>query len=127
ARLAQETAQTREQLQAEAAAAKQQLDRERNDSREQFERDFDQRITQREWQLEAAESMLNEQAAAIQRDRATLDTERRDWDEQNKRQRQAIDELRQAAEGELADRRTRLEARQEWIERQKADLEQVRD
>ncbi len=71
--------------------------------------------------------MLNEQAELIERDRAVLGAERRDWDDQNKRQRQAIDDLRQATEAELADRRTRLEARQEWIERQKAGLEQVRD
>jgi hypothetical protein len=126
-RLAQETAQTREQLQSEIAAAKQELDRERNESRELLERDFHQRIAGREKQLEAAEAMLNEQFAAIERDRAALYADRRDWDEHNKRQRQAIDELRQAAEDELADRRTRLEARQEWIERQKAGLEQVRD
>ncbi|HEY2411788.1 MAG TPA: hypothetical protein VGI40_06080 [Pirellulaceae bacterium] len=127
AQLAQETAHTREQLQSKVAAAKQELEKECNERRELLEHDFEQRITQREGQIEAAEAMLNEQSAAIERDRAALYVERRDWDEQNKRQRQAIDELRQATEGELADRQTRLEARQEWIERQKSGLEQVRD
>jgi hypothetical protein len=127
ARLALEATQAREQLQAEIAAARQELEKECHAHRELLEREFEQRITPREGQLEAAEAMLNEQGAAIERDRAALYVERRDWEEQNKRQRQAIDELRHAAEEELADRRTRLEARQEWIERQKAGLEQVRD
>jgi hypothetical protein len=127
ARLAQETTQTRERQQAEIAATKKELENERNEQRELLERNFEHRLTQRQEQLEAAEAMLNEQAAAIERDRTALYSDRREWDAQNKRQRQAIDELRQAAEDELADRRTRLEARQEWIERQKAGLEQVRD
>jgi hypothetical protein len=111
----------------EIAERQARLAQETDETREQLQRDFQQRIARREEQLEAAEAMLNEQAAAIERDRADLYTERRDWDEQNKSQRRAIDELRHATEGELSDRRTRLEARQEWIERQKAGLEQVRD
>jgi hypothetical protein len=148
AQLALEIAQSQEQLQIELAAARQELDQQRNEiaaGKQDFERqqneareqqahdlsdqarDCERRIARRDEQLAAAEAMLNEQSAAIERDRAALYAEQLARGDQNKRQRQAIEELRQAAEDELADRRTRLEARQEWIERQKAGLEQVRD
>jgi chromosome segregation ATPase len=42
------------------------------------------------------------------------------------RERQALEDRHQAATAELTDHRVRLEARQDWIERQKAGLEQVR-
>jgi len=98
----------------------------RND-REQTGRDLEQIVAQREQQLRTAELLVAEQAKELDRDRTSLVNERRNWEEQRTRQRQAIDELRSSAEAEAADRRTRLEARQEWIERQKAGLDQVRD
>jgi hypothetical protein len=52
--------------------------------------------------------------------------DRRAWDEQQARQRQALEERQQAADAELAGRRLQLDARQEWIERQRTGLEQVR-
>ena len=71
--------------------------------------------------------LIAEQAKELDRNRTALADERRTWHEQRTRQREAIDELRTAAEAEAADRRARLQARQEWIERQKTGLEQVRD
>ncbi|MBW8883336.1 MAG: hypothetical protein JF612_00875, partial [Planctomycetia bacterium] len=94
----------------------QQHEREENQirhDREQMTRDLEQIVAQREEQLRTAELLVAEQA--------------RELEEQRTRQRQAIEELRSAAETEAADRRTRLEARQDWIERQKAGLDQVRD
>jgi hypothetical protein len=84
-------------------------------------------VAQREEQLRTAELLVAEQAKEIDRDRAALIEDRRSWEQQRATQRQAIGELRNAAEAEAADRRTRLEARQEWIERQRAGLDQVRD
>src|SRR5262245_2904870 len=95
--------------------------------REQTGRDLEQLVAQREEQLRTAELLVAEQAKELDRDRTALVEERRTWEEQRTRQRQAIDDLRSSAEAEAADRRTRLEARQEWIERQKAGLDQVRD
>jgi hypothetical protein len=95
--------------------------------REQMQRDFDELVSQREEQLRTAELLIAEQAKELDHERAALAGERRNWEEQRTRQRQAIDELRSAAEAEAADRRTRLQSRQEWIERQKAGLDQVRD
>jgi hypothetical protein len=98
-----------------------------HNDREQTGRDLQQLVAQREEQLRTAELLVAEQAKELDRDRTALVAERRNWEEQRIRQRQAIDELRSSAEAEAADRRTRMEARQEWIERQKAGLDQVRD
>jgi len=97
------------------------------EQRQQLTQDLEQLAAQRDEQLRAAESLLNEHAQQLERDRTLHIAERQTWEEQKTRQKQAIDELRTSAEAELADRRTRLEARQEWIERQKSGLEQVRD
>ncbi len=95
--------------------------------REQMNRDLQELVAQREEQLRTAELLVAEQAKELDQERSALALERRNWQEQQARQRQAIDELRSAAESEAADRITRLAARQEWIERQKAGLDQVRD
>ncbi len=95
--------------------------------REQMNCDLQELVGQREEQLRTAELLVAEQAKELDRERSALSDERRDWELQRARQRQAIDELRSASESEAAERRTRLEARQEWIERQKAGLDQVRD
>ncbi|HZN34790.1 MAG TPA: hypothetical protein VFB80_13270, partial [Pirellulaceae bacterium] len=67
-----------------------------------------------------------DQSQQLDADRSAVLAERRAWDEQQARQRQALDEARRAADAEIAERRQRLEDRQEWLERQKATLEQVR-
>jgi hypothetical protein len=95
--------------------------------REQMNRDLHELVAQHEQQLRTAELLVAEQAKELDQERSALAQERRSWEEQRARQRQAIDELRSSAESEAADRRTRLQARQEWIERQKAGLDQVRD
>ena len=59
-------------------------------------------------------------------DRAELAADRQAWDEQRKLQSQALDEQTRSAAAELADQRLRLDGRVEWIERQRAGLEQVR-
>jgi len=95
--------------------------------RRQMAEGLEQIASERDGHLRAAEQLLNEHAEQLDRDRTALAGERKAWDEQKARQKQAIDELRTAAEAELADRRARLDARQDWVERQKAGLEQVRD
>lgn len=91
------------------------------------ERELAERVHQREEQLRAAELIVGQQAEDLQQDRAAFLADRHAWDQQKARQAQAIDELRRSAEAELLDRRTRLASRQEWIERQKVGLDQVRD
>ena len=95
--------------------------------RSQMTQQFDQAFAEREEHVRTAEFLLNEHAEELERERAAFLADQKAWEEQKSRQRQAIDELRAATEAELADRRLRLDARQEWIERQKAGLEQVRD
>jgi exonuclease SbcC len=102
-------------------------ERQLTQEREKMARGAEESVAQREQQLRAAELLLSEHAQQLDRDRTSLVADRQAWSEHQARQRQAIDELRAAAEMELTGRRTRLEARQEWIERQKGGLEQVRD
>jgi hypothetical protein len=71
--------------------------------------------------------MLVEHALQLDREREALVADRQAWEAQKVREREGIEDLRQSAEGELADRRTRLEARHDWIERQRVGLEQVRN
>jgi hypothetical protein len=82
---------------------------------------------ERETQLRAAEALLREHIEQLESDRAHIAAERRAFDDQKTQQQRAIRELRATTEAELADARARLDARQDWIERQKGGLEQVRD
>jgi len=102
-------------------------EQQRNEERSALERAFQERIEQREAQLRTAELLVAEQARQLDHDQAALASERQQWQDERMRQRESLRELRAAAEAELCDRRQRLEARQEWIERQKVGLEQVRD
>ena len=95
--------------------------------REHGMRELNDLTEQREAQLRAAEALLREHVEQFERDRAGLMAERQTWDDQRKSQQQAIAELKKTTEAELADVRTKLDARQDWIERQKGGLEQVRD
>jgi hypothetical protein len=95
--------------------------------RAQTQQQLDQAFAEREEHIRTAEFLLNEHAEELERARAALLADQAAWQSQKTAQRQAIDELRAATEGVLADRRLRLDARQQWIERQKAGLEQVRD
>ena len=95
--------------------------------RRQITLQVDQTFAEREEHVRTAEFLLNEHAEELERERAAFLADQKAWEDQKTRQRQAIDELRTATEAELADRRLRLDARQDWIERQKVGLEQVRD
>ena len=119
--------QQQERQEQQLAGDRERLERETIEARQQISRDVEQVVAQREEQLRAAELLVREHAQELDRDRTALSTERNQWQQQKSRQQQAIEELRTSAEAELTDRRTRLEARQEWIERQKGGLEQVRD
>ena len=119
--------QQRERQEQQLNAERTRLEQETADQRQQMSADFEQLVTQREEQLHSAELLIAEHARQLETDRAALGSDCHAWLEQQTRQRQAIDELRSSAEAELTDRRARLAARQEWIERQKSGLEQVRD
>ena len=95
--------------------------------RAQVQQQLDRAFAEREEHIRTAEFLVNEHAEELERERAALLADQAAWQAQKAEQRQAIEELRAAAEGELADRRLRLDARQQWIERQKTGLEQVRD
>lgn len=95
--------------------------------RDQMRQELELLTTQREEQLCAAETLLNEHAVQLDLDRTALAADRQAWGDQKARQRQAIDDLRAATEAELTDSRRKLEARQEWVERQRSGLDQVRD
>jgi len=119
--------QQQERQEQQLASDRERLERETIEARQQNNRDVEQVIIQREEQLRTAELLVREHAQELDRDRTALAAERSHWQQHKSRQQQAIEELRTSAEAELTDRRTRLEARQEWIERQKGGLEQVRD
>jgi len=96
-------------------------------SREQLAGEIEVLSREREEALVAGEAMLVEHALQLDRERAALVSERQAWEQQRARERDAIEDLRRSAEDEFADRRTRLEARQDWVERQRVGLEQVRN
>lgn len=103
-----------------------QQQRELTEQRAELTREFETLVGEREAQLQRAEHLVQEQIQQLDADRAALSADRQSWAEHQTRQRQALEDRLQAADDEVADRRQRLEARQDWIERQKAGLEQVR-
>jgi hypothetical protein len=84
------------------------------------------RMQQREQLLRSAEAILANHSQQLDADRVALAADRQAWEEQKERHEKVVTERRAAAEDELSERRQRLDARQEWVERQKAGLEQVR-
>jgi hypothetical protein len=95
--------------------------------KDQATRDCELLAAQREEQLCTAEEIVAEQVRQLEQERTALADERKYWEQQRTRQQQALDELRASTEAELAQRRARLDARQDWVERQKAGLDQVRE
>jgi hypothetical protein len=83
-------------------------------------------MAQREAEIRTSEQLLTEHAALLDRDRAALLADRQTWEEHKSRQRQELEAEKAAAAEDRDDRQQRLNARQDWIERQKAGLEQVR-
>jgi hypothetical protein len=94
--------------------------------RTRLEAEFRERLAQREAELRSSEQLLAEHAALLDRDRAALVADRQAWEECKSRQRQELEAENSAAAEDREDRQQRLDARQDWIERQKAGLEQVR-
>ncbi|MDX1946067.1 MAG: hypothetical protein SFU86_11775 [Pirellulaceae bacterium] len=88
--------------------------------------EFAAETAQRDERLRETESLLAEHARQLDRDRAALLADRQTWQEEQTRQKLALDERAKMAATELDDRRLRLDGRQEWLERQKQGLEQVR-
>ena len=94
--------------------------------RETLEAEFRERVAARESDFQTAESMLREHALQLDRDRLALSADRQEWAQQKARQEQALAERQRGVEVDLESEHERLAARQDWIERQKAGLEQVR-
>lgn len=122
--LAREVASLRE-IQHTWDARQAEQDRELAAERQRLARQADE-AARREADLQAAEAELARHVREWQRDEAALATDRQAWTEQRTRQRQALEDRQRQVEADLDDRRQRLDARQEWIEQQKAGLEQVR-
>ena len=94
--------------------------------RDRLSRRYEEQSALRDRQLRQAEQLVAEQSEQLLRDRSELAADCQAWDERRRLQSQAIDEQTRAATAELEDRRARLDGRVEWIERQRAGLEQVR-
>lgn len=94
--------------------------------RERLAAEFAERWAQRETQLRQAETLLHEQSLQIESDRTALITERRAWDERRQNQETTLRERESAQRAQADEQRERLAARGEWIERERAGLEQVR-
>lgn len=94
--------------------------------REQMTRELNSETALREEQLRLADALLREHLKKLDADSQALTAERAAWDAQRQEKIEAIEILRAETEAECAELRVRLDARQEWIERQKGGLEQVR-
>ncbi|MCI0362084.1 MAG: hypothetical protein L0211_26685 [Planctomycetaceae bacterium] len=94
--------------------------------RERLAREFEQKSADRDQQLAAAERLVAQQSEQLVRDRAELSADGQAWDQRRRDQAQALDDQASRIDAELANHRQRLEGRAEWIERQRAGLEQVR-
>lgn len=92
------------------------------ESRQQQER----QQLDRESQLQAGEILLVEHAQELDGQRATLAAERQAWQERLAAERQALVTDQEAAASAETQRTERAAARQTYIERQRASLEQVR-
>src|SRR5262245_36295981 len=96
------------------------------DERRRLEEEFERRLSEREELLRSAEAILDAQSRELEQDRATLTAERQHWRQHKAREEQEIETQQQSLGAQDASRRGQLVARQEWIERQRASLEQVR-
>jgi hypothetical protein len=94
--------------------------------RQHLAAEFGDQLASGQAELQAAQQLLDEHAARLQRDQTAFAADRQAWEEQKSRQKLAVEQQRLAFETEADDRRRKLDARQDWIERQKAGLEQVR-
>jgi hypothetical protein len=94
--------------------------------RTRLEAEFRDLVAQREAELKSSEQLLAEHAALLDHDRAELIADRRAWEEHKSRQRQELDAHKESVLADLEDRQNRIDARQDWIERHKTGLEQVR-
>jgi hypothetical protein len=91
-----------------------------------LEAEYQARLAERESEWKAAEKLLREHAAQLDRDQAALAAERRAWEEQKSRERQELQSEKHARLAEIDSHQQRLDARQDWLERQKAGVEQLR-
>jgi hypothetical protein len=94
-------------------------------SRVRLEREFAERIAQRDDELQSAEALVAEHSRQLEQDRQALLADRQAWESQRARQVQTLEDERRASDAEQVDRTQRLDARQDWIERQKAGLDQT--
>jgi hypothetical protein len=94
--------------------------------RERLAAEFAERWAEHEAQLRQAETLLREQSLQIERDRTALLADRRAWDERRQAQETTLRERESAQRAQVDEQRERLAARSEWIERERAGLEQVR-
>ena len=94
-------------------------------SRVRLEREFAERIAEHESNLRASEALVAEHSRQLEQDRAALLADRQAWESQRARQVQTLEDERRASDAELVDRTQRLDARQDWIERQKGGLDQT--
>jgi hypothetical protein len=94
--------------------------------RERHSHQFHEQSAQRDEQLHLAEAQIARDSEQLARDRDDFAADRQAWEQRRAVQASALDERAKLIEGELAEHRLRLDARAEWIEREKNGLEQVR-
>ena len=94
--------------------------------RERLARKFEDQSADRDRQLRTAEELVARESEQLARDRAELASDRQMWDERRRSETEALAERTKIAEDDLAQQRVRLDGRAEWVERQRAGLEQVR-
>jgi hypothetical protein len=81
---------------------------------------------ERDERLAAAEEMVFEAAQQLEREQAEFTAERRAWDQRRAEQARELAQRTAAEQARLDDLRQRLDARTEWIDREKAGLEELR-
>jgi hypothetical protein len=101
-------------------------EQELENDRARLEAEYQSRLAEREREWKLAEQLLREHAAQLDRDQAALAADRRAWEEHKSREQEELRSASQARFAEIDSHQQRLEARQEWLERQRAGVEQLR-
>ena len=94
--------------------------------RDRLAEEFRRLSAERDERLAAAEEMVFEASRQLEREQCEFAAERRAWDERRLTQARELDEHCAAQRARLDDQRHKFDARSQWIDREKAGLEELR-
>jgi hypothetical protein len=94
--------------------------------RDRLSTEIRQQVAEREEQLAEREQAIAQQAGLLDREAAELVADRQAWEERRRMQAAALDEQIRTTESQLTERRDRQDARDQWLQEQRAALDQLR-